>query len=224
LIGHPQCPGLGPYGFFSMSVDRDGNAWTIAGSSATIYKLSTADASCEATSYVPCQQSICRGGMAFSFDTATGADRLFVNTEQTEVLARIDPTTLQTTVIGPVTPPPTPYVLELSGTGDGRLFAFDQFGPDGILDTGTREPRVLQLDPATANIVQAKDVELATAGNFAFAQWGGSFWLFTPGATPTQQRVTQFSWVTGQTLGFKDYELEGNIVGAGSSTCAPFLL
>jgi hypothetical protein len=138
----------------------------------------------------------------------------------------MDTTALQVSVVGPISPPPYPYILELSGTGDGRLFAFDLFGPKDVFpDSGMREPRVLQLDPATGAILDAKDVIGETGGDFAFAQWGGDFWLFTPAPSTTtpRQRVTRFSWTLGAIVDVTEHDLDGaHVVGAGVSTCAPF--
>jgi hypothetical protein len=60
---------------------------------------------------------------------------------------------------------------------------------------------------------------------FAFAQWGGDFWLFTAVRDPTLPAfVAQYSFDAGTVVKTLTGDVGGQsaIVGAGVSTCAPY--
>jgi hypothetical protein len=107
---------------------------------------------------------------------------------------------------------------ELTGTGDGRLFAFE----------GDTETYIREYDKSTGAILGTWPLPgLASPGAFAFAYWGGDFYLF----------VSKTQDIEGPSLVLHlDFdESDGNgvalttvvesapisIVGAGVSTCAP---
>ena len=56
--------------------------------------------------------------------------------------------------------------------------------------------------------------------NFAFAFWGGDFWLFVGPGTSTD--VFQYAPSTGMTTKVETESFE--VVGAGVSTCAPTVI
>ena len=109
---------------------------------------------------------------------------------------------------------------ELTGTGDGRLFGFFA----GSIYDDAASAAVVGLDPNTeAPTSQWPLPTIDTGSDWAFAFWGGDFYLFTADkydANNPYTTVSKFSPSDGslttiaQNIGFR-------VVGAGSSTCAP---
>ena len=209
-IGTVSCPtsGFGGATPFSMAVDRKGVGWVLF-SDGHIFHVSTKDASCTATSFVPDQSGFHTFGMAFVSDSAgSSSESLYVADYASKGVARIDTGTLALKVVGNYGGK-SPGAGELTGTGDARMFAFFNKTPSSVA----------QLDPATSAIMAEKPVPGLTVGlGWAFAHWGGDFWLFT--APSGSSKVTQFDFASGTG---KDVVtgLGYVIVGAGVSTCAP---
>ena len=207
-IGSVVCPSTSqPY---SMAVDRKGKAYVVY-QDGNLFRLSTATAACIGTPFAPNQQGFTTFGMGFASDTNGPAETLYVarNTGGTSVLATIDIATFLLNPVGPFVP--TIQRTELTGTGDGRLFGFFT-NPVG---TGSR---IVEVDKTTAQVLAANDLPVGTPLDaWAFAYWGGEFWVFTsPGGA---SNVTRFrpSDMTTATLA----TMPETIVGAGVSTCAP---
>lgn len=213
LVGTVDCA-AGTATPFSMAVDRSGAAWILY-NDGHIFQASTLTAKCAATAFKPDQQGFHTFGMAFVTDTAGGsAETLFVVDALGTGLGSIDPKTLKLTAIGAGGSTYVP--AELTGRSDGKLFAFFQRTP-----FGSSSPRVSEIDKATGKILSSKDVPGVDVGlGFAFAHWGGDYWLFTAPSGTTV--VTDFVYGTGTSTdvvlnaGFK-------VVGAGVSTCAPLV-
>ena len=210
-IGTIACPGAGNNGPFSMAVDHTGVAYVVF-TDGSLYQVSTANASCKKTSFVPGQQGFTTFGMGFSADQ--NGDQLYVsqsiaNGQFSKGLATIDTKTFKLNFISAFTPP-TPR-CELTGTGDGRLFAYWP-------NTQGSGSNIAQIDPKTAN-VNGVDPLIAGGPNdaFAFAFWGGDFWVFSSTGGPST--VTLFDPVTLKESTATSFS--GTIVGAGVSTCAP---
>jgi hypothetical protein len=126
-IGTLNCPaGFGETPF-SMSVDRNAMAWILY-SDGSLYRASTADATCTATGYVAGQAGMDVFGMGYVADTAGSTEETLYVTGGTQDflglgsarLGRIDTTTLTLTAISP----DLPGWPELTGTGAGELYAF----------------------------------------------------------------------------------------------------
>jgi hypothetical protein len=192
----------------SMAVDHLGIAYTdyYGPDAGQMFKLSTANASCYGTTYTP-QMGFTKYGMAFLGDTDGGESLFIADTlSTTGALASVDVKTFKLTYVGPFQP--SLPSCELTGTGDGRLFAFC------IESNGAT---LAQIDPATAKVIGAD--KLQTGGptyGFAFGFWGGDFYLFTgmSGSTITKfDPQSKKESVVGTTSQL--------IVGAGVSTCAP---
>jgi hypothetical protein len=201
---------------FSMAVDRSGTGWVLyvvnlpAGSTPRIFKVSTTNAACTPTTFA-LSNGFEQFGMGFVADVANGStETLFIaggsaNSAST-YLGTINTATLTTTRVAPLVGNP-----ELTGTGDAKLWGFY---PDPF------SPRIAEINRATG--AESNEIALPTlAGQptaWAFAFWGGDFWVFLQRSTdPSTQvyRVTK----TGQV---SSYPLPGrSIVGAGVSTCAP---
>ena len=190
----------------SMAVTRTGIAF--AGFlDGQLYEVSTANAACKATTYVPSQLGWVTFGMGYA-GAADGGETLFVAGNGTifaKGLGRID---TQTFTLDFIAQFQHVYNCELSGTGDGRLFGFCPFSTGSYL---------MEFDPATANVLSSHQLSVGGASAFAFAFWGGDFWIFTASSGPST--VTKYDPITQSETPVATAPLA--IVGAGVSTCAP---
>jgi hypothetical protein len=218
-VGVLDCPDPGnePY---SMAVDRFGTAWVEYGDG-NLFKVSTKTAACTATDYRPPApgRPFVNFGMGFSSNAVNSSNEtLWLNDSGAtgrggEGLAWLDTDTFELHYVGNYRGLTNAINLaELTGTGDALLYG----GFDG------NPFELAAIDKTNAQILSEAPMQAISQGpmmaiNFAFAFWGGSFWLFegpdsntgvylyNPVARTTTM-VTQVSFV---------------IVGAGVSTCAP---
>jgi hypothetical protein len=207
LKGVLKCPA--PFATpFSMAVDRSGIAWVLF-SNGKIYHVDVKTVACTATSYVANQAGFTRFGMGFVSNSPGSADEtLYVADYNGKGLAKIDTTTLQLTPIGPWDQFP-PIAAEFTGTGDARLYGFFNVTPINIAEIDKQSGKVIS---------QAPQPTIKIGSGWAFAFWGGDFWLFTSPSGSTQ--IDRYSPAMGTTMTVKT-SLGTNIVGAGVSTCAP---
>ena len=194
---------------FSMGVDRSGIAYSVF-TDGNLFEISTLNAACKATTFKPGQSGITTFGMGFEGAVDAG-ETLYIAGEGTNTarLGTIDTQTFKLSVIGPFQPK-NGGRCELTGTGDGRLFAFclPQQGNGGDL---------VNLDPQTAQIIAEVAVPVGGSQDaFAYAFYGGLFYIFTGSQGST---VTTFDPISLQTKVVAS--LSSTIVGAGVSTCAP---
>jgi hypothetical protein len=213
-IGRLVCPGAAaesatPY---SMAVDRRGVAYVLY-TSGKIYRVSTATGACTTTTFRPGQQGFTTFGMGFASDTGGPDETLYVAEAEfdqpSEGLARIAIPSMTLGLVGAFSPPVGR--AELTGTPDGRLFIY-------WLDPGTGS-HLAEVDKATARVIGADALTIGSSRSaFAFAHWGGEFWIFTgeagAGSQVHRYRITDRSTTLMTTLSVR-------IVGAGVSTCAP---
>jgi hypothetical protein len=219
----PASPGANP---FSMSVDRSGTAWVeyvdvnpLTGSfmGAQLFKVSTTDASCTATSYTAPQQGFDEFGMGFVSNSSGSTDEtLFIagggvpdalgNTPATN-LGTLDVGTLMITKGAMLNGRP-----ELTGTGDAKLWAFF---PDAT------NPRVTQLDKNSGQEIMTFPVTGAAGMPmaWAFAFYGGDYWVFLQRAMDSSTIVYRVKGADGSVTTAP--QPGRTIVGAGVSTCAP---
>jgi len=205
-VGPLACPqGGGAATPFSMAVDRSGTAWVLY-NDGKLYQASTVDASCTATAFVPDQLGFKKFGMGFATDApGSDAETLFVASETG--LGSIDLGTLAVKKRGSFG---FSAAVELTGNANAELFGLFFGFP----------PYIAKLDKDTSALDPEQDLDGVEIGSgFAFAFWGGGFWVFTaPGGSSS--RVDRYDPGTKQveakvaSVGFK-------IVGAGVSTCAP---
>ena len=210
-IGAVVCPS-GDATPYSMAVDRKGKAYVVY-SDGNLFAVSTATAACVATAFVPGQQGFTTFGMGFASDTNGAAEALYVtrNNVAQSSLATIDTATYVLRTIAPISPSITR--AELTGTGDGRLYGF--FTNEAPAVSGSR---LIEIDKGTAQTLANNDLPVGRPNDaWAFAYWGGDFWIFTsPGGTST---VTRFRPSDSTTVNLAT--MPSTIVGAGVSTCAP---
>jgi len=223
LIGRIACPagtepGTGQPGTpFSMAVDRRGVAYILF-TDERLYRVSTLTGACIGTSYVPRQQNFRLFGMGFATNSVGPTETLFIagddnqNNGGQSGLARITPGTFSLANVGDFAP--AIDQAELTGTGDGRLYAFYKKGnpPDS-------PPSFIgEINTDTAQVIGERrfnDIDQGTGWAFAF--WGGDFYMFhAPGNTT---RVTRWRPSNDSVQQVATTPLK--IVGAGVSTCAP---
>jgi hypothetical protein len=190
---------------FSMAVDRTGTAYVVY-TDGELFRVSTTTAQCAATSFAPPSSNYTTFGMGFVGES-NAAGTLYIAPQSAGVLATLNLQTFQVSNIGPLS-----VQAELTGTGDGRLFAFYQ---------QLQSTAIAQLDPSTAAFVSITNLVNLPAGNgWAIAFWGGDLYLFTaPGSLFGSSRVTRFRPSDGSQVTMA--MLDETIVGAGVSTCAP---
>lgn len=230
-VGDIDCPSAGvdalgqPAAPNSMAVDRSGVAW-VNYSSGKLFKVSTTDASCQATSFQAGQHQFVKFGMAFSSNAAgTKDETLFVagfvddvlgGSEQGLGLATIDLSTMKLTTIGDFTNGLEGQAAELTGTGDGTLFGF--FTP-GKTEQATLA-QITKSSAATPASGQVKPNGLASGIAWAFSFWGGDFWFYTAADGETS-KVTRYKASSDHSTEVVLQDTGYRIVGAGVSTCAP---
>jgi len=208
---------------FSMAVDRTGIAYVVFSNQTTLglggelFRVSTATAACESTSYVPNQNPLFHTfGMGFSKDATGTGETLYVAGDPAgqgstpSELGTIDTTSFKLGVVGTFNPPVV--AGELTGTGAGDLFTF--YAINGGADSA-----IGQIDKTTAAIVGESVLPgIAQGSGWAFAFWGGDFYTFTApnGSNSVVTRYRPSDGTIVQVASANDI-----IVGAGVSTCAP---
>jgi hypothetical protein len=209
---------------FSMAVDRQGIAYVLYAvyndtTPGSIYRVSLRNARCTPTAFTPGTSGFNSFGMGFSADVSDPGETLYVASDDTGggELGAIDPLTLSLSPVGFFNP--AIVGAELSGTGDGRLFAF--YSTD---QTARTSSVIAQIDKTSGNVLAEDPLPTIAQGDaWAFAFWGGDFYLFTApevGGNPaTSSILTRYRPSDGSLRQVATYgEL---IVGAGVSTCAP---
>lgn len=174
LIVGPVCASGGsPY---SMAVDPGGRAWVLFSDSRRMQTIDVNDlGACEDSGYLPTEPELPLFGMGFLqrddgcaelYGMSYSGDGAFSEGPDLGVLARI------------AGDPPRAMILsatdydggELTGTGDGRLFAF----------TGNDPAKLVEYDPDDGSVVEILPLDGFSKTNAsAFAFFGGDLWLFT---------------------------------------------
>lgn len=210
-IGDIGCPTMAPSPW-SMGVDRTGTAYSVFFQSGELFQINVGNAKCTPTSYQPGQLGWTTFGMGYTSDD-DGGERLYVAESQLNAaiskgLGWIDTQTMKLHFVGPFSQPV--LATELTGTADGRLFGYAADKNSGS--------HIYEIDKNTAKILS--DNKLVAGGvNFAwaFAYWGGDFWVFTSPSGPST--VTKWDPVSKQESNVTT--LSSTIVGAGVSICVP---
>lgn len=201
---------------FSMAVDRRGIAWVLLGNG-YLNRVSIIDATCRPVGYIAPPESPRTFGMGFSSDgDKAETETLYVAAnDQTQYLGMlaVDEPPPTYTPAGVIT---TPHRRnpELTGTADGKLFAY--FPED-------RRGFVQELDKTRGIGIGPKhhlDTLEGPISAYAFAHFAGRFYVFA--TSNAGNAVHAIDRKTGA------YELliersPYRVVGAGVSTCAPLL-
>jgi streptogramin lyase len=208
-IQQPSCPKESGSPF-SMAVDRSGHAYVLY-SDTNIYRVSLATGACAATPYIQDQLGFDQYGMGFSTDQGGPSETLYIAGDSNGFLGKLDTTTYGVSIVAAL-PGAQPYV-ELTGTGDGRLYGLYADDPD------YPPSYIVQIDKKTGLFSKSIMLpDLALGNGWAFGFWGGDFYVFS-GGLPAGQ-ITRVVGATHEVISVGsvpgDY-----IVGAGVSTCAP---
>jgi hypothetical protein len=222
LIGNVGCT---PSSAFSMAVDRTGTAFVLlqgdvadpsGNPTGTLLRVSMRDASCEVVSeYEPRQRGFGMFGMGFATLGGGPEEALYVggagHLDSVRGLATIDTSSFELSYIGTNDPPIE--AIELTGTGDGRLFGYLSY-------SRADPPDVLaEIDKDTGQVLSETVLTGVPGGDaWAVSFWGGDFYFFTDPSGESQ--VTRYrprdeTYTVVATLPGE------RIVGAGASTCAP---
>lgn len=205
-LGTPDCDSWGSPA--SMGIARDGHAY-LRYSDNDLFIVDLATMDCTLSPYDASASGFGSFGMGFATPTAeTWRDQLFVANSRT--LATLDPSTWTLQSLGSL-----PSQGELTGTGDGELFA--------VLPLES-PLRVVELDQGTGAVLDTistrTTLDISNLDTFAFAAWAGDFYLFLRyygmGNTTEVWRIDRSGSATKVVS-----ELGINVVGAGVSTCAP---
>jgi hypothetical protein len=186
-------------GTFSMAIARNGVAW-VEFTDGSVWSVDTTNANCKPTTFATGQKGFETFGMGFSKNEGEEkGETLYVAGDG---LAALDTKTFQLSFKGSLTYGRT----ELTGLGTD-LYAYSiESGVIAGLDKNNGSTKVTYRTSA-----------IDPFGGFAFAHWGGDFWVFTG---QTTSRVTRYRPTTDEsTVVVPDTGML--IVGAGSSTCAP---
>ena len=217
LVAALPCPGGLFNGTFSMSVSRAGIAWVMY-QDGQMYQVDVnAPGTCMNSGWVS-NSGFNLFGMGFvSNSLADPCEKLYAHSWSglggfseglnSGQLGAIEPSDLSVAILGGINYDGG----ELTGTGDGRLFAF----------AGATPAKLVEYDKTNANeIATTLLVGLDLTNAFAFAHYDGDFFFFTEEGLGATSKVTYydpdvpgvFSQVASAPI---------RIVGAGVSTCAP---
>ncbi|MBK7823890.1 hypothetical protein [Nannocystis sp.] len=210
---------------FSMGVSRKGRAWVqyVTGDLFTV-DLKDPGTACKDPGFNNTDPLFPNFGMAFVANSVDDpCDKLHAHSAidpgligpDVGALGVIDPKTLVLSEIASID-----YAWgELTGTGDGRLYAFQ----------GQAPPHIAEYDKATGEVLGTWPLPgLENPDAFAFASWGGDFYLFMTHPDDFGVGLSQVIHVdfdesdgAGKAITTIVDEAPIRIVGAGVSTCAP---
>lgn len=191
----------------SMSVSRDGHAF-VRYDDDSVYDVDLTTFSCTKTAYSDRQSGFGSFGMGYATDTSnTWKDQLYI--ANGSKLAVLDTSTWSVSNLGSM-----PSQSELTGNADGELWA--------ILPL-EHPAKLVELDKSNAHTLNTISLpNFPNASNidtFAFATWGGDFYLFI--RESGMGNHTDVYKVTGSGVFTKEVtDIGFDIVGAGVSTCA----
>ena len=242
LVQKVQCPSTTGWDAGSMAIDRGYHAWVEWGAKATgptdpffkrLDRLDLATGACEPDQgkFPAATEWGTPLGMAFSSDAkGSTAEHLFFMDTSTRLYA-----------LGGQAPLGQFYHFkqgegssfsgaELTGTGAGGLFTFIMnWTPAWSHPCTAAQPctptvhlgEVSKLDAKAISNEELPDVPAfgISSGGFAFAHWGGRFWIFES-VTFGPTKVYEYDPVAKTSALVKSDGPDG-VVGAGVSTCAP---
>jgi hypothetical protein len=203
LVGPLSCPSAAAPQ--SMAVSRDGTAYVFY-DSGELFRVSTTDASCQATTYVhPVQQGFNQLGMGFTATSDGSKDEVLYIVSPAFGLATVALPSYQVSQTGALV-----GAAELTGGPDGKLFHFA---------AGNAALGEIAL-PSNALTPIHTFSELAGTQAWAFSRYAGKFYMFTSPGTGVPSTTTEYDPVT-DTSSVRDGGIGFTVVGAGQSTCVP---
>ncbi|XXX73849.1 hypothetical protein WMF30_40005 [Sorangium sp. So ce134] len=218
-IGRLKCGAIDP---LSMAVDRNGVAW-IVDLNGSVVRLDIATGVCERTPFKKGPDEPFRSfGMAFVADDVPGRETLYVREAElfpasdepapVRMLGVFDTSTYTILPVGAG----ASGNADLTGTGDGRLFGFVKQRPSGA-------GRISEFDKTTGAALSETPLAGVTIGSsWAFATWGGDFWLFvTNDIDIDSASVYRYDPDSQAPPALVLPQLLTAVIGAGVSTCAP---
>jgi hypothetical protein len=214
-LGSLSCPTMAGATPFSMSVDRNGFAWVLY-NSGELFNVSITTLTCGKTQWAsPSNMKVF--GMGFSTDTAGGtAETLFIGgglsqTQASFTLAKVDTATLGAMPIAT-----EPALPEMTGNSNAELWGFFP---------NTTTAHVVQFDKTTGAMIHdfPEPTLAGTNTGYAFAHWGGDYWVFLIKNSEPSTTVYQVDGTTGMITSTTP-TTGRTIVGAGVSTCAPVVI
>ena len=213
-LGSLACPSSGGGTPFSMSIDRQANAYVLY-NTGELFRVAIAGLQCTKTTWTSSALKVF--GMGFSTDEVGGqAETLFVGggqnqTQASYTLAKLNLSSMAATPIGM-----QPQLPEMTGTGNAELW--------GFMPAATMA-KIVKFDKATgAALTTYNEPTLSgTMTGYAFAHWGGDFWVFLIKNSEPSTTVYQVDGMTGAIKGTTP-TTNRTIVGAGVSTCAPTVI
>jgi hypothetical protein len=220
-IGALSCP-AGAATPFSMAVDRNATAWVLY-NDGNVYRVNVTDASCTASGFTPNQLGFEVFGMGFATESSgSTTETLYISGGPLSAVGAGSSTfgTLDTTTLTVASRGTLAGTPELTGNGAGELWGFF---PD------TTPMSVRQLDKtngATMRIIDVAPIDSSGLGGaqaWAFAFWGGRYYIFYTGLLDTSTGIYRVTPDTGAVETVRT-NIGYTIVGAGVSTCAPVIL
>lgn len=214
---------------FSMSVDRDGTAWVLY-TSGELFKVSLTTAACTAAGNTVGAGGMALFGMGFVTDASGGmTEKLYLaggNNDPTVSPRKLayDDThggNLTPAASGTITASPAQFSPELTGTSEAKLY--------GFFPNLSQVAYVQEINKADGSPV-GMTWNLGTTGlganinDWAFAQWGGTFYIFVTTSDSTGNNRNSTVRTIDRTTGTYSTILQNlpyYIDGAGVSTCAP---
>jgi hypothetical protein len=231
-IGHLNCPTTDTP--FSMAVDQAGVAYVLYRdmmNSGHLFRVSTATAGCQPTTFAPDQEQFQTFGMGYSQNPSGVGETLYIASDEGQDsglparLGLIDTTTFAVHTVGDFEPQLSS--AELTGTGAGDLYAFFAVHPDPDGPAGSGPPSAIgQINKANGQLLgETLLPNVAQGCGWAFAFWGGDFYEFVapPSGPECMTTTTSVVWRYRPSDGTQE-EIDNfpeTIVGAGVSTCAP---
>jgi hypothetical protein len=207
-IGDLLCPNTFNQSPFSMAVARNGFAYVVYSPDGTLFRVSTANASCTPTPFTAGQKGFSTlFGMGFSANAPAPGETLYVTGYDRPMLASIDTNTWALRVIGSA-----PIRMELTGTRAGDLFGFL------TSSTSPTDTEIAHIDKTTGRLTPVWPLPFPFGMGWAFAAWGGVFYTFT-GTSNATTEVHRFDPQTQDVTVVA--AINDLVVGAGVSTCAP---
>ncbi|HEY2901561.1 MAG TPA: hypothetical protein VGL59_13350 [Polyangia bacterium] len=216
-LGDLNCPGVASGDYNSMAVDRNGFAWVnaVPGGVSRLFKLDLKTLACSDTTFD--SQDLQSFGMGFSSDQAgSSAETLFIDSQVANPLGNsfgsIGFPSLGFTSLGG-----TDGSLEFTGTGDAQLWGFRPEAPAVVGQIDKTSGAFIKTFPAPEASDQIGQVA------YAFAFWADTFWIFLKdGGAPSTSVYSVARSNGAMATAIPDTKLI--IVGAGVSTCAPFVI